>query len=194
MMSRAANTDGSHCIVFSGHRVDTPDRPKPRFPAASEEVVAQMIEQALQAEISRSGGARLRGIASGANGGDILFLEACAAHGIPATIYLALPKDEFVAASVVDGGNDWVDRFERVCERFPVRILEDEKDASLNVYQQTNLWMLDRALSKNGAHVTVMVLWDGGGGDGAGGTQDMVIRASQAGARVIHLDTNKLLV
>lgn len=192
-MSRAADTEGPYYIVFSGHRIDTPGRPKPRFPAASEPAAAEMIDDALQAEIERIGSASVQGIASGANGGDILFLEACAAHGIPATICLALPKDEFVAASVADGGDDWVERFGRLYEQMPVQVLEHDEASSMNVYQQTNLRMLEHALSEDGAGVTVMVLWDGGAGDGAGGTMDMVQRADKAGARVIHLDTNTLL-
>jgi hypothetical protein len=53
--------------------------------------------------------------------------------------------------------------------------------------------MLEHALSDNGTGVTVMVLWDGAAGDGEGGTNDMVQRASRAGAKVVHLDTKVLL-
>jgi hypothetical protein len=180
-------------IVFSGHRIDTPGRSKPRFPASCEPAAAEMINAALRAEVERVGGERLRGIASGANGGDILFLEACAAHGIPATIFLALPKDEFVAASVADGDGAWIERFAHLNEQMPVQVLEYDEDSPMNVYAQTNLWMLEHALSKNGGNVTVMVLWDGRAGDGAGGTMDMVQRAGKAGARVVHLNTNDLI-
>lgn len=152
-----------------------------------------MIGAAVQAELERVGSDRLQGIASGANGGDILFLEACAAHGIPATIFLALPDDDFVAASVADGGGDWVKRFKNLSARMSVQVLEKDEDSPMNVYQQTNLWMLEHALSIGGENVVVMVLWDGGAGDGAGGTMDMVQRAGRAGARVVHLDTNDLL-
>ena len=192
-MRQESSTEGPYCIVFSGHRIDAPDRPTPRFPASSEAAAAEMIDAAVQAEIERVGGENLRGIASCANGGDILFLEACAAHGVPATIFLALPRDEFVAASVADGGNHWVERFERLIDRMLVQVLERDEESPMNVYEQTNLWMLNQALSNNAAGVAVMVLWDGGGGDGAGGTMDMVRRAGRAGARVVHLDTNELL-
>ncbi|MGB5258252.1 MAG: hypothetical protein WBN07_00735 [Woeseiaceae bacterium] len=191
-MNQAAERKGSYRIVFSGHRIDAPGRTTPRFPASGEPVAARLIANALRTEVAANDTARLEGIASGANGGDILFLEACAAQGVPATIYLALPKDEFVAASVADGGEDWVRRFERLCETMPVHVLEHDENSPLNVYQQTNLWMLERALAHNSAGVTVMVLWDGASGDGAGGTRDMVQRASEAGARVIRLDTSKL--
>lgn len=192
-MRRNSDTETPYYIVFSGHRVDTPGRATPRFPATSEPAAAEMIEAALQAEIERAGGERLQGIASGASGGDILFLEACAALGIPATVFLALPRDAFVSASVADAGDDWVERFEKLTNEMPVQVLERDEESPMNVFQQTNIWMLEHALSSGGAGVVVMVLWDGSAGDGAGGTKDMVQRAGRAGARVVHLDANDLL-
>ena len=44
-----------------------------------------------------------------------------------------------------------------------------------------------------GADVTIIALWDGDTGDGAGGTRDMVDRAVLAGAKVVQLDPTTLL-
>jgi hypothetical protein len=153
-----------------------------------------MITEAVAHEVDRHGADNLRALSSCANGGDILFLEACAAAAIHTDIYLASREDRFIAASVEGAGPEWIERYHRVCKSGKVQVLEDDHESPLNVYQQTNLWMLDTALARNTAGVTIMVLWDGAAGDGAGGTKDMVQRAEDAGATVVHLDAMELLV
>ena len=61
-------------LIFSGHRIDAPDRLKARFPARVENAVSKAIGKAIN-ELSPS-----YAIASASNGGDILFLEACRAR------------------------------------------------------------------------------------------------------------------
>ena len=53
--------------------------------------------------------------------------------------------------------------------------------------------MLHNALAISQDHLTLIALWNGATGDGPGGTEDMVARAKDRGARFVHLDTNKLL-
>jgi len=62
-------------FLFSGHMIDAPDRPTPRFPAEKEGIAAQKIAEALGQQ-----GAGLDDLvlAQTAAGGDLLFLEACA--------------------------------------------------------------------------------------------------------------------
>ena len=52
--------------------------------------------------------------------------------------------------------------------------------------------MLHNAIAVGGEDTTLIALWDGEGGDGPGGTQDMVETAKKRGARTIVLDTRKL--
>jgi hypothetical protein len=52
--------------------------------------------------------------------------------------------------------------------------------------------MLQNALVTGGAHTTVIALWDGGAGDGPGGTQHMVETARKRGARTIVLHTREI--
>jgi hypothetical protein len=179
-------------ILFTGHRIDAPDRLKPRFPPESEAEAQKAILKALADEGDRFGLTNLRAISSGASGGDILFLESCMALQIPAEIYLARQPEDFVRASVADSGSGWVRRFEALCARFPVHILDAAATSGMNDWQQTNHWMLDTALGHDGVGTTVIALWDGQDGDGDGGTQDMVDRARAAGARVIRIDTADL--
>jgi hypothetical protein len=188
-------------VVFSGHRVDAPGRPEPRFPGDRAEQARSMIRAAVERERAHADDASIEGIAGGANGGDILFHEVCAELGVPTTLLLALPPREFAARSVADGGPDWMERFRRLCDRIPPRVLQDSDDLpdwlaardDYTVWQRNNLWILHSGLSREFADVTLVVLWNGRGGDGPGGTQDMVRIAERRGVKVVRLDTNELL-
>ncbi len=182
-------------LLFTGHRVDAPARPSPRFPPAAEPLAAEMIAAAIAAERAEARGP-MAGLAGGASGGDILFHEIAARLGIPTELYLALPPAEYCAASVADGGAEWVARFEALCDNLPIRLLPREAhhdEQRLSVWERNNLWMLDSAFAWTAGGTSLLALWDGGGGDGPGGTADMVARARAGGARVELLDARRLL-
>jgi hypothetical protein len=61
----------------------------------------------------------LLGIAGGANGGDILFLEACDELGIQTKMLLALPENQFIEASVDNEDKSWLRRFHTQLEKHP---------------------------------------------------------------------------
>ena len=63
-------------ILFTGHRIDSAKRETPRFPASKEPQAKEAIRQALLDQKAITQGS-LFGVAGGANGGDILFLELC---------------------------------------------------------------------------------------------------------------------
>jgi hypothetical protein len=189
-------------IVFSGHRIDAPDRAQPRFPAASEGEAETMIRAALEDELRLAGEDPIEGIAGGASGGDILFHEVCRDLGIPTRLLLALPKELFAAASVQDAGPDWMERYRVLCAQLdPTVLATDERmprwlaprEDEYGIWQRNNLWMLHNALSRSDADVTLIVLWDGKGGDGPGGTADMVRLGESRGVRVVRLDATRLL-
>ena len=190
----------THVLLFTGHRVDAPDRKTPRFPAAKEKHARAVIFEAVRNEKAKAKGP-VFGIAGGACGGDLLFHEICEALEIPSQMYLVLPKNEYIKASVADGGPDWVERFNRLYDKLKPKILSDsdrlprwlraKKD--YNIWQRSNLWMLHNALCISQDHLTLIALWNGATGDGAGGTEDMVNRAKDRGATFIHLDAKKLL-
>ena len=187
-------------ILFTGHRIDTPQRKTPRFPAAKEQQARAMIFEAVAKEKNASAGT-LFGISGGASGGDILFHEVCAELNIPSQMYLVLPKNDYIKASVADGGADWVERFNRLYEKSKPKVLADsdrlprwlraKKD--YDIWQRSNLWMLHNALFISEDHLTLIALWNGATGDGPGGTEDMVKRAQDRGATFIHLDARKLI-
>jgi hypothetical protein len=197
----AAQPTRSRVLVFSGHRVDAPGRTTPRFPSDREDQARTMIREAIEQERALAGESLMRGIAGGASGGDILFHEICADRDIPTDLLLAMPEDPFAAASVADGGPDWVERFRRLCDRVPPRILQSSETLpewlaerhDYTVWQRSNLWILHTGLSMDNADVTLIVLWNGEGGDGPGGTQDMVDIARRRGVKVVVLDAKRLL-
>ena len=181
-------------LLFTGHRLDAPGRQTPRFPAAAEALAEGMIAEAIASEMAATEGP-MAGLAGGASGGDILFHEAAGRLGVPTELCLALPPREYSAASVADAGPEWAERFEALCEGLPIRLLPDEarrEEPDLSIWERNNLWMLDDAFAWSAGSVTLLALWDGEGGDGPGGTADMVARARAGGARVRLLDARRL--
>ena len=160
-------------ILFTGHRIDAPGRQKPRFPAAKENQARSMILEAVSREKDKAPG-KLLGISGAASGGDILFHEICEELQIPSQMYLVLPKNEYIKASVADGGPGWVERFKRLLEKKPPEVLSDsgelprwlrtKKDYS--IWQRSNLWMLHSALAISNDSLTLIALWNGEVGDG----------------------------
>ncbi len=186
-------------LLFTGHRVDDPGRKTPRFPADKESVARQAIKDAVEKEIAEAGEIAF-GIAGGASGGDILFHEVCAESGIPTKLYLALRWDQFVKASVQSGGPQWIERFRRLRERLPERVLAESEELprwlqekpNYSIWQRDNLWMLYNALAAGGDNVTLIALWNGEAGDGPGGTADLVEKAGERGAKTLILKTKDL--
>ena len=175
----------SHTILFSGHMIDRPGREKPRFPESKVVVVSQAITAAV-GKLSEEGKA-FHGIAAAACGGDILFHEACRSLGIPSEIYLGTPVDAFEETSVAFAGLDWVERYRRLVSELPVHVLFPEATAKVGdeVWEKANEWMLGVALDGSGSETTLIVLWDGEGGDGPGGTRHMVNVAKAKGANAV---------
>jgi hypothetical protein len=186
-------------LLFTGHRIDAPDRVKPRFPASQETTARAEIYKTVKEELGENAGPAMA-IAGGASGGDLLFLEVCEELGVERRMYLVIPRDEYVKASVAPSGPNWISRFNHQQETAACRTyqqsgalpvwLQDRKD--YGVWQRSNAWMLHNALVLGGTNTTLIALWDGKGGDGPGGTQHMVESSGERGARTIILDTNKL--
>jgi hypothetical protein len=198
--SNVASEKPKRIVLFTGHRIDATNRDKPRFPSDKEQVARQKIKDAVSEELNLPGGVAY-GLAGGASGGDILFHEVCAELGIPTKLYLALPRDQFLVASVQSAGPNWVERFDRLQQQLPGRVLADSKKlprwlsekANYSVWQRNNLWLLHHAMAAGGgSNVCLIALWNGEAGDGPGGTADMVQKARERGAKTVILDAKKL--
>jgi hypothetical protein len=55
-----------------------------------------------------------------------------------------------------------------------------------------NLWLLETARAAGAARLCCFCLWDGGGGDGPGGTRHLVEAVRAAGGTIIQIDTRSL--
>lgn len=181
----------NHTILFTGHMIDAADRANPRFPAYKENAVKEEIRKKLLNAKEKIKD-ELIGIAGGACGGDILFHESCIELDIPSEMYLALPVEEFIKTSVSFAGNDWTIRFNKLKEKLRVHILKKVEDNRETVWERSNSWMLILALKNSGENMTLIALWDGKGGDGAGGTEHMVKISKEQGANVEIIYINQV--
>ena len=162
----------SQIILFSGHMIDRPGRLKPSFTEQGTSTVTREILKQLT-EIDRS--KSTLGLAGGACGGDIIFHELCMSLGIATEIYLPKSINEFKHESVAYAGNSWIERFDRLLDNLPFKILDSSQSSTeINVWQQANTWMINDAMKMGNNQFTLMALWDHEKGDGKGGTADII--------------------
>jgi hypothetical protein len=176
-------------LLFSGHMVDRPDRKKPRLPAAAVPPAARAIELSLnELDVDH----RDRAVCSAASGGDLLFIESCLARGAAIDVFLPFARERFLETSVRPGGAGWESRFDTLLSDPRVTLhLGADANADGQAYARCNQSMLDFSLAR-GEELDFICLWDGGGGDGPGGTEYMVRAVEQRGGRVHWIDTRTL--
>ena len=184
-------------ILFSGHMIDAPDRPVPRFPAAKEQIAAQKIS-----EILNQIGADSHDLAltQGACGGDLLFTEACRKRGVNINWLQPFSEPEFIQNSVDRGGQGWIDRYMSAKAGLaapprsaPDTLGEPPAGAAENyAYVRCNLWLLYTALAWGVEKVQFVCLWNGAGGDGPGGTAHMYNEVKRRTGRVYWIDSRQL--
>lgn len=180
-------------VVFAGHTIDRPGRPRPRFPAELEAEVARQIRQRLD-DLDAGWG-----YSSAAYGADILFLEAMADRGAEVSVVLPYDVERFVRTRVaVVPGGDWEGRFRRVIARSGVRlVVASEGIIEGGIARQfvssfifglagIRAWQL-------GAELAPLAVWDGQPGDGPGGTATTVARWRAFGCDATVIDTSALL-
>jgi hypothetical protein len=203
-------------LLFAGHMVDAPGREHKRFPSDDKNVaLAREKIKAAVSKVLESGAGVASGYAGGASGGDILFQEVCAELGIQTHLYLAVPAQKYVTTSVQKAEGDWIERFWKIYnahkERGRVRVLSDAADddgeylpawlrekKDYTIWQRNNLWMLFNALDEGcdpaseDPNITLIALWDGEGGDGPGGTGDLVEKVKDLGSQPVVINTKEL--
>jgi tetratricopeptide (TPR) repeat protein len=184
-------------FLFSGHMIDAPDRATPRFPAAKEAIAAQKIAEALD---QFGAGPDDLALTQGACGGDLLFTEACQQRGVKVHWLQPFREPDFIDKSVVRCSEAWRDRYLDAKTRLagPIRSAPEElgeqppNSAPSYPYERCNLWLLYTALACGVDKVRFVCLWNGGGGDGPGGTAHMYNEVKRRTGRVTWLDTRKL--
>lgn len=184
-------------ILFSGHMVDAPGRPTPRFPADKEAIAAQKIADALEQLGANSEDIALT---QGACGGDILFTEACKQRGVKVHWLQPFLEPDFIRSSVICGGEVWRNRYLDAKAKLaspPRHAPEDLGSPPQNTnegypYERCNLWLLYTALACGVAKVRFVCLWNGDEDDGPGGTAHMYNEVQRRTGRVTWIDTRKI--
>jgi len=183
-------------FLASGHMMDAPGRTPPRFPSAVEAAAAERLAQALDA--AGAGKADLA-LCQAAAGSDLLFLEACMARGVRCRLLLPFAEPQFIEQSVLPSQNGelWRERYFALKAKLvdAPRIMPAELGPlprDVNPYERCNLWLLYTALALGVDKVRFFCLWDGGGGDGRGGTAHMYNEVKRRTGRVTWIDTRAL--
>jgi hypothetical protein len=173
----------SSVVVVSGHMVDAPDRPRPRFPPGEVPRVDAQVRDALD---DWDVGPSTTVITGGARGADLLAAEAARDRGATVRLLLALPPDEFEAKSVAIPGTDWAERFRAILRTAEVEVLEHPPGA--DIFEHTNIRIIDAARALD-PEPFALIVWNGQEGDAPGGTRDFVARLGHSmddpGVRVI---------
>ena len=184
-------------FLFSGHMIDAPDRATPRFPPDKESIAAQKIAQALD---QLDAGPDDLALTQGACGGDLLFTEACQQRGVKVQWLQPFREPDFIEKSVVRCGQAWRQRYHDAKAKLAAPIHsapEDLGNPPPNAepgypYERCNLWLLYTALACGVDKVRFVCLWNGGGGDGPGGTAHMYNEVKRRTGRVTWIDTRML--
>lgn len=185
-----------HVLLFSGHMVDAPGRAHPRFPARKVAEAARRI----RAELATAGvGAGDAALCQAAAGGDQLFAEACLDRGVHVQLLLPFDEAEFVERSILPSkdGPAWRDRYLALRSRLPAPPLIMSRELGplpegTDPFERCNLWLLQSALALADRPPQLVCLWDGGGGDGPGGTAHMIAEVKAHHGKVAWIDTRTL--
>lgn len=181
-------------LLFSGHMIDAPGRNPPRFPAEKATAAAERISTTLN---DLQAGPNDLALTQGACGGDILFAEACLHRDVKLQLLQPFTEAEFIQNSVTTVGDNWLQRYQTIRQNltFPPLAAPTELGAlpnDMNAYERCNLWLLTSALAYGAEKLVFICLWDGGGGEGPGGTAHMVAEVKKQHGTVVWLDVRQL--
>jgi len=177
--------------AFSGHMVDAPGRPTPRFPQEKVGAVRKaIVERLKQYGIGY-------GFSSAARGSDLIFIEELRKRGGSVQVFLPFPRAGFKQTSV---GFGWDDRFEKALkgEKVEVSMLAPEVPPEAEqpaAYAACNEKVFEAARQKAkllDEEPILITVWNGNPGDGAGGTADAVRAWKDEGHAVDLIDISKL--
>jgi hypothetical protein len=159
--------------------VDLPGRPKPRFPAELVDAAGAEIERRIRRHTADRVPGNVKGFASLARGGDILFHEVCRKLGFETVIVLPFSPETFLKTSVEGAaGGEWEKRFWTLWDETPLDRRHDlKRPESDEPYVACNEVMLDLAFGWG--QVQLITLWDESTGDGPGGTAHFIEEVKQ---------------
>ena len=161
--------------VFSGHMIDRPDCPNPRFPISAEENVRRTLREIIDRQKIKIA------FASCACGGDILFLEEALSASGECIIVPPLPLKTTIRNSVAFAPGDWEARLKTILANPKTRLLAPECDETGEndaiIYDFANRYLLGLATLKSrelGFPLVGVCVWDGKERGLLGGTDSAV--------------------
>ena len=180
-------------VIFAGHMIDQPGRPRPRFPQQLEPSVQNAIRDRLQKLNARIG------FSSAACGSDILFLEGLLELNGEVHVVLPYEKEMFVRDSVaIFPEARWAERCNEVLRRAAsvVTASNEKMEGGSVSYDYANLVLQGLAMGRAkelDTELHGLTVWDGRPGDGSGGTASVVQRWKQFGLPFELVDLSKML-
>lgn len=162
--------------VFSGHRIDEPDRDSPRFPESSVQSVSRSVFEALE------DWKPVIAYASAAPGGDLIFCEAVIESGGELRLVLPFDLENFRHYVLECSDESWLRRFERVISRATSVVVASqgeyrEEIQGPAIYDFVNRIILGLARLESQfleAPLKTMAVWDSQCTPVVGGTADCV--------------------
>lgn len=167
--------------MFSGHMIDAPGRSTPRFPV---EDVAK-VDDELRRAVADTSDPEAAAISGAACGSDLLFCRAWLDSERRLTVFLPRHTEAFLDESVRFAGPEWEEHFFAVTGDPATTVVGPEPgmDELDDPHSPNNLRMLERAC-QGSPPIRGIFVWDGGGGDGPGGTGHMVSEVEGSGGEV----------
>jgi hypothetical protein len=159
-------------VGFTGHRnLDDPA------------LIARAVREALQHLALRTH-APLATVSSAASGADTIFAEAAIEQGLPWTLLLPFPAEEF-RKDFADAPDDWA-RVERLLPNAVRTVIEPPTDERSDAYLEAGVRTVDEC-------DVLLAVWNGEPAAGRGGTADIVdyARAQEKAVWWIHATTGE---
>lgn len=152
----------SRAFVFTGYRLYNGEE-QGCFQAEMEEAILSEIEGLLDKyNVSPKDLAITTGMAAG---GDLLFIEACAARGLPVATHMPVPEPDYVRDFVSPAGNIWVERFykmrnhTKVDEHYQLELVGKPKPGD-DPHERNNRWALYSGMGGGMENLVLIALYE----------------------------------
>jgi len=186
-------------FLFTGYKINSGEE-KGCFPTNIEENVIAEIGQLLDKYNADSNDLAIT--AGMAAGGDLLFIEACAARGIPVATHMPVAEPVYVRDFVSPAGDAWVERFYKmrnhplVIEHYQTDLVGLVKPGD-DVFERNNRWALYSAMVRGVDNLRLIALYDDKRGTGhdaldAQLVKHMIDLMREAGGQVDVINPSKI--
>jgi hypothetical protein len=181
-------------VALAGRRIDAPDAETRRFPPANEDTVREQLRGVFE----ELGATTI--VSSAACGADLVALEVAGVMGLRRVVVLPWERDRFRERSVVDRGQAWGKRYDRVVDEVQaagdLRVLgmDDDGDAAYGATTEAILHQARELAGEDGERgegngVVAIPVWEGRSRGPGDFTEQFVKAARAMGMRVREVRT-----